>query len=55
MAKKNWGEELTTEFKKTLEQTKMIDVEVDEELKKSFIAYAMAVNVSRAIPDARDG
>ncbi|HRF36843.1 MAG TPA: DNA gyrase subunit A, partial [Clostridia bacterium] len=24
-------------------------------MKKSFIAYAMAVNVSRAIPDVRDG
>ncbi|MBR2341132.1 MAG: DNA gyrase subunit A [Clostridia bacterium] len=35
--------------------TKMIDVEVDEELKRSFIAYAMAVNKSRAIPDVRDG
>ncbi|PWM50331.1 MAG: DNA gyrase subunit A [Bacillota bacterium] len=35
--------------------TNMIDIEVDEELKKSFIAYAMAVNVSRAIPDVRDG
>ena len=35
--------------------TNMIDVEVDDELKKSFIAYAMAVNVSRAIPDVRDG
>ncbi|MGN0814077.1 MAG: DNA gyrase subunit A [Candidatus Coproplasma sp.] len=35
--------------------TKMLEVEVDEELKKSFIAYAMAVNVSRAIPDVRDG
>lgn len=30
-------------------------VEVNSELKKSFIAYAMAVNVSRAIPDVRDG
>ncbi|RXZ57967.1 DNA gyrase subunit A [Candidatus Borkfalkia ceftriaxoniphila] len=35
--------------------TNMINVEVDDELKKSFIAYAMAVNVSRAIPDVRDG
>ncbi|MDE6442211.1 MAG: DNA gyrase subunit A [Clostridia bacterium] len=35
--------------------TKLLDVEVEEELKKSFIAYAMAVNVSRAIPDVRDG
>ncbi|MCL2675452.1 MAG: DNA gyrase subunit A [Firmicutes bacterium] len=28
---------------------------VENELKTSFIAYAMAVNVSRAIPDVRDG
>ena len=55
MAKKETSPELTEEFKKTLAMTNMIDVEVDEELKKSFIAYAMAVNVSRAIPDVRDG
>jgi DNA gyrase subunit A len=45
--------------KKDLEQlfenTKVEKVEVEGELKKSFIAYAMAVNVSRAIPDVRDG
>ncbi|MDD6994776.1 MAG: DNA gyrase subunit A [Clostridia bacterium] len=35
--------------------TKIIDMEVDDELKRSFIAYAMAVNKSRAIPDVRDG
>ena len=55
MAKKVTSAELTEEFKKTLEMTKMLDVEVEAELKKSFIAYAMAVNVSRAIPDVRDG
>lgn len=55
MAKKQTSPELTEEFKKTLEMTNMINVEVDDELKKSFIAYAMAVNVSRAIPDVRDG
>ncbi len=55
MAKKETSPELTEEFKRTLEMTKMLDREVDEELKKSFIAYAMAVNVSRAIPDVRDG
>ncbi len=55
MAKKETSPELTEEFVKTLAMTKMLDVEVDEELKKSFIAYAMAVNVSRAIPDIRDG
>ena len=55
MAKKETSPELTEEFKKTLAMTNLIDVEVDDELKKSFIAYAMAVNVSRAIPDVRDG
>lgn len=55
MAKKETSPELTEEFKKTLAMTKMLDVEVDNELKRSFIAYAMAVNKSRAIPDVRDG
>ena len=49
------SEALTAEFKNTLSKTKLLDTEVDQELKKSFIAYAMAVNVSRAIPDVRDG
>ena len=47
------------EEKKNLEQlfenTKVQKIEVEDELKKSFISYAMAVNVSRAIPDVRDG
>ncbi|MBE5735213.1 MAG: DNA gyrase subunit A [Clostridiales bacterium] len=34
---------------------KILEVKVKDELEKSFIAYAMAVNVSRAIPDVRDG
>ena len=55
MAKRETSPELTEEFKKTLEMTKILDVEVDDELKRSFIAYAMAVNKSRAIPDVRDG
>ena len=38
-----------------LSGTKVVDVNVEGEIKKSFIAYAMAVNVSRAIPDVRDG
>ena len=55
MAKKDISAELSAEFKSTLEKTKLINVEVNNEVKKSFIAYAMAVNVSRAIPDVRDG
>ncbi|MBQ8426649.1 MAG: DNA gyrase subunit A, partial [Clostridia bacterium] len=55
MAKREISAELSQEFKATLEKTKLINVEVNNEVKKSFIAYAMAVNVSRAIPDVRDG
>lgn len=55
MAKKDASPELTAGFKETLEKTKLINIEVNQEIKKSFIAYAMAVNVSRAIPDVRDG
>ncbi len=55
MAKKETSPELTEEFKQTLAMTKILDIEVNDELKRSFIAYAMAVNKSRAIPDVRDG
>ncbi|MBO4264967.1 MAG: DNA gyrase subunit A [Clostridia bacterium] len=34
---------------------KILDVELEKELKKSFIDYAMSVIVSRALPDVRDG
>ncbi len=37
------------------DNTKYLKVNVNDEMKQSFIAYAMAVNVSRAIPDVRDG
>ena len=37
------------------DNTHIIKVPVVGEMKKSFFAYAMAVNVSRAIPDVRDG
>ena len=44
-----------TELDQLVDKTNYIKVDVAEEMKKSFIAYAMAVNVSRAIPDVRDG
>lgn len=53
MAKKE--EKVNIEYMKALDNATSIKVKVDEEMKKSFIAYAMAVNVSRAIPDVRDG
>lgn len=41
--------------KPVVDNTKIIHIDVNEEVKKSFISYAMAVNVTRAIPDVRDG
>lgn len=38
-----------------LDNTKYMDIDIEKEMKQSFMAYAMAVNVSRAIPDVRDG
>lgn len=38
-----------------LKNSKVEKAEVVDNLKTSFISYAMAVNVSRAIPDVRDG
>ncbi len=47
------------ESKKSLDEifqdTKVEKVDTVDNLKRSFISYAMAVNVSRAIPDVRDG
>ena len=43
------------ERKPVVDNTKIIHIDVNEEVKKSFISYAMAVNVTRAIPDVRDG
>ena len=36
-------------------KSRVLDVNIEEEIKKSFISYAMAVNISRALPDVRDG
>ncbi|MGN0768734.1 MAG: DNA gyrase subunit A, partial [Christensenellales bacterium] len=38
-----------------LSKTRIIPVNVRDQMSKCFISYAMAVNVSRAIPDVRDG
>lgn len=47
--------EIKKDIAEMLEKTRVVDIEVESEMKTSFIAYAMAVNVSRAIPDVRDG
>lgn len=38
-----------------VEDTKMIQHEIHDEMKKSYIDYAMSVIVGRALPDVRDG
>ena len=48
-------EEEKIDLKEMLSKTKLEKVDAVGELKRSFISYAMAVNVSRAIPDVRDG
>jgi len=37
------------------DKQRVVDVSLEEEMKKSFIDYAMSVIVSRALPDVRDG
>ncbi|MEZ4358342.1 MAG: DNA gyrase subunit A [Eubacteriales bacterium] len=34
---------------------KIIPIDIEHEMKKSFISYAMAVIINRALPDVRDG
>ena len=53
MSKKD--DEVKQNLRELIENEKYQNVEIVGELKKSFISYAMAVNVSRAIPDVRDG
>ena len=36
-------------------QDKLIPVNLEQEMKRSFISYAMAVIIDRALPDVRDG
>ena len=33
----------------------IIPIEIEEEMRRSYIDYAMSVIVSRALPDVRDG
>ena len=34
---------------------RLVEMPIEEEMKKSYLTYAMSVIVSRALPDARDG
>ncbi len=37
------------------DNSKVISVDIEKEMKKSFLDYSMSVIVSRALPDVRDG
>ena len=37
------------------EETKIVPVEIVDEVKQSMLQYSMSVLVGRAIPDVRDG
>ena len=51
MRKKDYSEEL----QEIVDNTKYVKVKIEDEIHKSFMSYAMMVNMSRAIPDVRDG
>lgn len=36
-------------------QGRLVDVEIEKEMKESYLAYSMSVIVGRALPDVRDG
>ena len=36
-------------------KAQVVDVDIEKEMKQSFLAYSMSVIVSRALPDVRDG
>ena len=52
MAKKSKDKELDMSV---IENQTVVNVDLDKEMKKAYIDYAMSVIVSRALPDVRDG
>jgi len=38
-----------------VKQERLVPIDLEEEMRKSFISYAMAVIITRALPDVRDG
>ena len=52
MAKKSRDKELDMSV---IENQKVVDIDLNGEMKKAYIDYAMSVIVSRALPDVRDG
>lgn len=55
MSEKEKKEQAKLNLSEMLDKSNVKKINIEHEMKKSFISYAMAVNVSRAIPDVRDG
>ncbi len=52
MARKTNDEDVNLE---SLQNQKIVDVGLNDQMQRSYIAYAMSVIISRALPDVRDG
>ena len=39
----------------TIDQDRILKINIEEEMKSSYIDYSMSVIVARALPDVRDG
>lgn len=46
---------MSEEINSSMPETKVIPVEIVDEMQKSFLEYSMSVIISRALPDVRDG
>ena len=46
---------MNEEQKMTFDNQKIVNVDINKEMKKSFLDYSMSVITSRALPDVRDG
>ncbi len=58
MAKKNTQKDESEKEEENLKEDghdKIVPIEISQEMKKSYINYAMSVITDRALPDARDG
>ena len=47
--------DMETEIEQQVPNSRIINVDLDKEMRKSFLDYSMSVIVSRALPDVRDG
>jgi len=43
------------ELDSSYENQKIVDIEIDKEMKRSFLEYSMSAITARALPDVRDG